>query len=485
MLRSVLRNFTAIGVAHIVDRAVSFLFIVYAARELGPDVFGQYLLVGTYVMFFSITFMAGVVPVAVREIVRHRDDPGPVFEQVLSLRLVLGILAYAMLMLITGLVLPHATFLPLAAIAGTALIIDAFKDSFGAYHNAFERMAIPGVFQVANGVLTAVVGAAALYLNVGLVTLLAACAAVNLIVTGCWHVYFYTRYQRYRIRFAVGAWKQMLVMIAPIAPVQLAAQFNRLASVIMLSLVSGPIPTERAVGYFGPAQQVAFFPLAFLFGLRRAMVPPIAHKLHRGEPIGEVFVVALKIVVVFVSFPLLVATSLFSSEILLLVFGPKYVESSMTLMLLGAASALWIAAIIPESLIVSYPEHKFAPLFVSMCVPLLINLTLCVVLIPIYSVAGAAFAILVARCVYVGFVLHYCRKLLPPGTLHLARFLEPLCVLSAAYAAACLLMAQGIEQTIMQSLAVVVIAAVAMLVAGRGELGKLWRLVFRRHRPAA
>lgn len=484
MLRSVLRNFTAIGVAHIVDRAVSFLFIVYAARKLGPDVFGQYLLVGTYVMFFSITFMAGVVPVAVREIVRHRDDPGPVFEQVLSLRLVLGILAYVMLMLITGLVLPHATFLPLAAIAGTALVIDAFKDSFGAYHNAFERMAIPGVFQVASGILTALVGATALYLNVGLVTLLAACAAVNLIVTVCWHVYFYTRCQRYRIRFAVVAWKQMLVMIAPIAPVQLAAQFNRLVSVIMLSLVSGPIPTERAVGYFGPAQQVAFFPLAFLFGLRRAMVPPIAHKLHRGEPIGEAFAAALKIVVVFVSFPLLVATSLFSSEILLLVFGPGYVESSMTLMLLGAASALWIAAIIPESLIVSYPEHKFAPLFVGMCVPLLINLALCVVLIPIYSVAGAAFAILVARGAYMGFVLHYCGALIPPGTLHLSRFLEPMCVLGAAYAA-CLLIAQGIEQTTLQSLAVAAIAAGAMLVAGRGELGKLWQLIFRRHRSAA
>lgn len=100
MQRSVLRNFRAFGAAFIVDRVITFLFLVYAARTLGPDVFGQYLLIGTYVMFFSVAFTAGLMPVAVREIMRRRDDPRPVLEQVLSLRLVLGLLAYAMLMLL-------------------------------------------------------------------------------------------------------------------------------------------------------------------------------------------------------------------------------------------------------------------------------------------------------------------------------------------------------------------------------------------------
>jgi O-antigen/teichoic acid export membrane protein len=484
MLGSVLRNFTVIGAAHIADRAVTFLFIVYAARKLGPDLFGQYLLIGAYVMFFSVTFMAGLVPVAVREIVRHRDDPAVVFEQVLSLRLVLGILAYAILLLVTWLALPAATFLPLAAITGTTLVVDAFKDSFGAYHNAFERMTIPGAFQVANGILAAAAGSAALYLNLDLVTLLAIVAVINLLVTIVWHVLFYTRFQRYRIRFAFSAWKHMLVMIAPIAPVQLAAQFNRLASVIMLSLVPGPLPQDRAVGYFGPAQQVAYFPLAFLFGLRRAIVPPIAHKLHQGEPVDEAFIVALKVVVVFVSFPLLVATSLFAREILLLVFGPGYVESTLTLELLGVASALWIAAMIPESLIVSYPDHKFAPLFAGTCIPLLINLILCAILIPVYSIAGAAFAILVARGGYMIFVLRYCGALLPRGTLHLTRFAVPLATLGATFGAS-VLAASSIEQTALRCLAVAAIATAGMLAAGHSELDKLWRLALRRERPAA
>jgi len=178
VLRSVLRNFTAIGIAHLADRAIVFLFMVYAARVLGPQAFGEYLLIGTYIMFFSITFTAGLLPVAVREIVRHRDNPRPTFEATLSLRLVLGLLAYGLLLLLVVLAQPTTTLLPLAAIAGTALIVDALKDAYTAYHTAFERMAVPSAFQVINSMLTAAVGSTLLYFDHGLLALLLGIALV-------------------------------------------------------------------------------------------------------------------------------------------------------------------------------------------------------------------------------------------------------------------------------------------------------------------
>jgi len=483
MIRSILRNFTALGAAHITNRIIEFLFLVYAARVLGSEVFGQYLLIGTYVALFSIAFTAGVMPVAVREIVRQRDNPRPVLEEVLSLRLLLGLLAYAMLILITALVLPAPTFLPLAALAGTALLFDAFKDSFAAFHSAFERMVIPSAFQVASGMLTAMSGVVLLYLDFGIVVLLSAGAIVNLVVTVGWHVLFSARFQRYRIRFAVSVWKRMLIMAAPVAPLQFAYQFNRLVSITMLSLVGGPIPRERAVGYFGPAQQIANLPMSLLFLLRRAMVPPIANKLNRGERLDEEFSVALKVAVVFLSFPLLVATSVFASESLLLTFGPEYLQSALALKFLGGAAALAIAAILPETFMISYPETKFSRFLPAAYVPLLINLALCLILIPIYSIAGAAFAILVARGASLSFAFYYCWVLSPVGWLGFARLLGPLAVLCGAYAA-CLLAAHAVEHSAWRALAVASLTFAGMLVAGHRELGWLWALTIRRARHA-
>ena len=484
MLYSVLRNFSAFGAAHIAERCIFFVFMVYAARMLGPDAFGQYLLIGTYVLFFNITFTAGVMPVAVREIVRQREDPQSILECVLSLRLILGLLAYSMLMIIIGFVRPVPTMLPLAAIAGTALVLDAFKDTFAAYHVAFERMSIPSAFSVATAALAAASGAVLLYLGFGVLALIATEALVNLAVIFLWHAVFFRRVRRYRIRLAVSAWKRLLVMIAPMAPLVLAAQFNRLASVMMLSLVNGPLPTERAVGYFGPAQQIANFPLGLLVGMRSVMVPPIAAKLQRRERIDQEFSASLRIAIVFFSFPMLVATSLFAREILVLAFGPGYVESTLSLRLLGAAAALWIAAIFPESFLISYPEQKMTRFLRGAYTPLIVNLVLCIVLIPVYGIAGAAFAIFVARGVHLLFAIHYCRTLLPLGSVRFVDALWPLAWLCAAYAG-CLISAYSIDDTVLRALTIFPLAVMGMLAAGHRELAMLWNRTLRRAQNSA
>lgn len=483
MIRSILRNFSVFAAATVVDRVVTFLFLVYAARALGPDVFGQFLLIGTYVLFFTMLFTAGVTPVAMREIVRARDNPGPVLEQVLSLRLVLGACAYALLLLITGLVLPAGTFLPMAAIAGTSLVLDAFKDSYTAYHSASERMTIPSVFQVANTVLTSASGAVLLYLGFGILPLLAASALVNLLLIVVWHFLFSTRFQRYRVRVAVSAWKHMLLMAASIAPLMLVFQVNRLANVMMLSLIGGPVPPERAVGYYGPAQQIANVPLGFMHGLRYAMVPPVANKMNRGERIDAEFAIALKVAIVFLSFPMLVATSLFPGEILNLAFGKEYLPSTVPLQFLGAAAALAIAASFPETFVISNPEKDFLRFLPGALVTLVVNVGLCLALIPTHGAAGAAFAFMLARVAHLFFFLYYSRAVLPLDSLGLKPLWGPLAILSATYAA-CLLVRAAIESPVLGLLAVTGLSAAGMLAAGQRELILLASKAVRRGRGA-
>jgi O-antigen/teichoic acid export membrane protein len=339
-------------------------------------------------------------------------------------------------------------------------------------------MAIPGAFQVAGSILTATSGAVVLYMGCNLITLISVAAIVNLLLTVAWHAHFYTRFQRYRVRFSVSVWKQMLVKVAPLAPLQFATQFNRLASMIMLSFVAGPVSAERAAGYFGPAQQIAYFPLGFLFGLRRAVVPPVADKLNRGERIDQDFAFGVTVAVILFSFPLFVATWFFAKEILLLVFGPGYMESALPLQFLGGAAALWIAAIFPESFLISYPEQKLTRFLFGAYIPPLINIALCIALIPAYGIVGVAFAALASRAVYLIFVLNYCRLFLPLGALSFVRFLGPLAVLSVAFVG-CVLAAQSIEQLALRVLAVVALALTGMFVAARRELAGAWTVAFK------
>jgi O-antigen/teichoic acid export membrane protein len=481
VIRAILRNFSAFAAAALVDRVVTFFFLLYAARMLGPDAFGQFLLVGTYVLFFTMVFTAGITPVALREIVRAGDQSGHVVDQVLSLRLVLGISAYVLLLLITAAVLPVDIFLPMAAIAGTALILDAFKDSFAVYHSAQGRMAIPSAFQATNTLLTSASGALLLHLGHGVLPLLTASALVNLVLTVGWHFLFSTRIRKYRVSIALAAWKDMLLLAAPIAPMMIIFNFNRLASVVMLSAVSGPIPRDRSIGYFGPAQQLANVPLGFIVGLRYAMMPPIAAKMNRGERIDEEFALSLRVAIVFLAFPMAVATSLFPGELLQLAFGEQYLQSAAILRFLGLAAALTIASFFPETFVISQPEKQFSRFLPGAIATLLANLVLCAALIPYYGAQGAACAFLVSRAMHLLFFLHYSRQVLSLDSLGMGRLVPPIIVLVLTYAA-CAGAVQAIDSLLPRIAAVTGLCAMGCLAAGGRDLARLWSAFSRRGR---
>lgn len=479
MFRSVLRNFSAFGAAHIVERVIVFFYLIYIARTLGPQQFGLYLLIGTYISLLTMVSTSGVMPVAVREIVRQRSAPQSIVECVLSLRLILAIAGYAVLLGFVALTAPMRGMLPLAAVAGTALVLDAYKDTFAAYHTAFERVSIPSIFQVAVSVSSTTLGVLLLHLGYGLLALFTSAALVNLATTLAWHVYFSTNFLRYRNRLDFRDLKRLLVMILPTAPLYLAVQINNVVSIMMLSLVKGPMPPARAVGYFGPAQQIARFPLGFLFGLRRVMVPPVADKLHRGQSIEKEFATSLKFVVVFLSFPVLVATSIFARELILLAFGPNYLEAAVPLQFLGGAVALWIAAIIPESFLIAYPERNMLRFLPGAYLPVIVNITLCFALIPHYGMAGAALAILAARSLHLSFVIYYCRAVLPLQAVRFVSFLRPLLWLTSSYIASVTVASHG-NDSAARTIAIIFLSLLGIAAAGRDQLAELRSFVRQR-----
>jgi O-antigen/teichoic acid export membrane protein len=171
---------------------------------------------------------------------------------------------------------------------------------------------------------------------------------------------------------------------------------------------------------------------------------------------------------------MLVATSLFASDILLLVYGPGYVQAAPTLELLGASAALWIASTSPESFLISYPVTRFTRFLTGAYTPLLVNIALCLVLIPRYGTVGAAAAILVARAAHLTYIVHYCRTILPLGDLKQARILKPLVILCLAYIG-CVIADQSIEHGAVKATAIVALALAGMLAAGHPELRRLWR----------
>ena len=418
MLKSVAKNFSILTLATIVEAAITFTFLAFVARQFGPSLFGKYILINVYVQVVFVLVNAGIAPIALRELARHRDDSSELFEDIFSLRLVLGVFSYLILMLVVAWSGESLEYMTLIGIAGLMLIIEPFTASYRAYYTAHERMAIPSAYSVAAAGLSALAGSTLLIIGYGLFELILSNVVIALTIGIIWSVRFRSQVLRFRFRARFAAWRRLLVLIIPFAPIHASNQINRVLNVILLGQIKGPLPMEQSVGYYSPANSVSNTIISLVMGMRRALIPPIAVKLARGHSVTREIDVALKMIIALFCLPLILGTAYMSREIIELIFGDQYAPSTMVLQMLGWAAALQIAAFVPEIFLFSHPDHKLQEYIAGPVTSVVLNAMLCIMLIHEYGILGAAAAAIVGRLVYFLFVTHYYRRQAPGQALN-------------------------------------------------------------------
>jgi O-antigen/teichoic acid export membrane protein len=418
VFKSVAKNFSIFTLAMIAEAVITFLFLAFVARQFGPSLFGKYILIIAYVHVVSVFVNAGIEPIALRELARHRDNSSELFGDIFSLRLVLGVFGYLILMLVVEWSGESPEYMTLIGIAGLMLIIEPFTASYRVYYTAHERMTIPSAYSVASAALSALAGGTLLILGFGLFELILSNVVTALMIGIIWSVRFRARVLRFRFRARFAAWRRLLVLIIPFAPIHASNQISRVLNIFLLGQTKGPLPMEQSVGYYSPASSLSNTFVRLVMGLRRALIPPIAAKLQQGHSVTREIDVAFKLVIALFCLPIILGTAYMSPEIIALVFGDQYLPSTMVLQMLGWAAALQIAAFIPEIFLFSHPDHKMQDYIAGPVTSVVLNAMLCILLIQEYGILGAAAAAIVGRLVYFLFVAHYYRRQAPGQALN-------------------------------------------------------------------
>ena len=324
MFKSVAKNFSILTLATITQAVIIFLFLAFVARQFGPSLFGKYILIGVYVNIVGVLVNAGIAPIALRELARHKDDPSELFDDIFSIRLVLGVFGYLTLMLVAAWSVESPEYLTLIGIAGLGLVVEPFTASYRTYYTAHERLAIPSAYSVASSGLSALAGGTLLILGFGLFELILSNAVIALTIGVIWSVRFRARVLRFRFRARFSAWRRLLVLIIPFAPIHASNEINRVLNVFLLGQIKGPLPMEQSVGYYSPASSVSNTIIRLVMGMRRALIPPIAVKLGQGHSVTREIDVALKLIIALFCLPLILGTAYMSPEIIALLFGDQY-----------------------------------------------------------------------------------------------------------------------------------------------------------------
>jgi O-antigen/teichoic acid export membrane protein len=387
--KAITRNTFYIFFSQVTQKLVNVVFVTVAARLLGAQGYGEFLLVSAMVLVTTAFANFGIRPMVVRMISRQRERTGELLSNVLALRFLLALCAYGILLAFV-----HAVSYPperrvLTAIAGTAILVNVMRDSLDAVLVAHQRMKLLGVLAALSAFTATVVGIAVLWFGFGLRWLFATNVGIDacflLLIAGL----IRRRIVRFRAQFDPKVVKEVLVGCLPFLLAFLLGFMDTKVDILMLSLMSGPIDSDLAIGYYGPAHTILMAVMLLPRSLNQVLIPVVSQKIYVEQAVvRDVIEKATKFVLLSVSFPLILVTSMFPGEVVAILFGPQYEPTAKALAILGWAYGLYALNLPSHSVLGSSKEMRyFLPLLAG---SFALNVTLNLLLIPRYSYLGAA-----------------------------------------------------------------------------------------------
>jgi len=280
---------------------------------------------------------------------------------------------------------------------GASLFFTTFSSSFSILYIAFERMAFPSLVSVLSALLITTSYILVLYLGYGLkgiVWIHLMGSLVGAVISGLW---IRKRFFKYKFTFNPSFWIDILKQSMPFGIIAFFRHASTNLTILLLSKIPGPIAGEMAMGYYKPASSTAQIPMMVTGSFRQAVLPTVASNRDDLKLIREIVDRSTKYILIFVSLPLILATTFFPKEILEIIFGEKYLTAAPALTLLGWAYGLQ-AFNSPVNVTISSSREirRFIP-WAAMIAG--VNVILAAPLIIYYSFTGAAIAVLLSMVV--------------------------------------------------------------------------------------
>jgi len=388
VLAKIAKNTVFLSTAQIAARLIGFFYFIFLARFLGVATFGIY--------NFTLAFVYNFVPVAdfglerlvLRDISRQPEKTTFYLARLLPLRLFLSLGAY-FLVLILGLILGQSLRqIGYLAVFGLFIFPYSFTYLLSSFLNAQEKMKYMSLAVVLSQLSIFIIGVVFVLLKFPLVVIFLAGVFGQLIVALVF--LFKARSWGLSLGWVIDKkfFKKALSQSWAFAFLLILAVFYLRISLILVGLLKGDYYTGLYGSAFKFIEAMILIPQSLalaLFPLSSRLLLEDKKKLEKIYQKGLLFLFLF-------SLPFVLVLGFLSNLIISLAYGQDYLMAAPVLSLLGASLILFFLNSLPGNIIQNSPRFKqFLPwAFLNF----LITLVLCLLLIPRFSIIGAAWAVI-------------------------------------------------------------------------------------------
>ncbi len=389
MAHSVSKNTIMFVTASVLQKVVAFVYFAFAARMLGKDLMGQYLLIVSFGSVFGIFVDVGVAGYLIREVAKDITRVGKLFFVSIIIKLPLTIITYG---LVIGTLLIgnyDSSLYGLIALTVGVAILDMVTTSIysifrGLHKLNYESISVvvfQSVIAIAGITFVLVFGVDVRYL----VFALLCGSAGNFLYAG----FLFIR----KIGFSQFRWDKEVARVILIGalPFFFLGLFTRLLTYfdpMLLMKFAG----EKFVSFYGVAFKTTF---AFQFipaAVAASLYPAYTSYFKENrEKLKEVFYAIFKYLII-ISLPICFGIIGVADVLIDKLYGNEYAPATSALVLLACAIPFVFVSYSSGALINGSFRHNKNVIMLGIAVGLYITLN--IILIPFYAHVGTAIAAL-------------------------------------------------------------------------------------------
>ena len=382
--KQILKNIFSLTVAELAGKGLQAFVILYVAKLLGEIEYSSYTFARNHVALYLMIVTFGMEVFGTREIARNKLQVKTLVNNILSIRLVISIFAYATLAFVAFFVFDSSpNERALILVAGANLFSMGFMLHW--VYQGLERM---GVFAI-RGLIGASLNIVGVLLLVhGPEDSLTAMIVIqsSMIINTIWLLIYYKREFGFP-KFVIdkAKWKWILRYSFAIGMAMYIVTIYNIADINMMRMFLGEAHPET--GHLGLAHQFVIFGIMPAQIIQMAFFPQLVGKLSSGD----------KDQILSVFFQLVVITAFFTGgfvaifpEEISYFFRNEFAEIAPLLQIFAATMFFTFFAILFNTPLMAWGKEKLC--LIGNLGGLLANISLNAFLIPRYGMYGAAFA---------------------------------------------------------------------------------------------
>ncbi len=401
--QTILKNTFWLSLSTVTNKLLALALVIYAARILGAEGYGQFSFALALVSLLMVFSDLGLAAIVNREFAKEKQEKEELYS-IFSLKIILALVTFIIVFLSSIFVSPEKNTQSLILTLSVFFLLNSLMGVFYSIFHARQKMEYESWFEAVQSLLILLLGLFALFnfpspKNLSYAYAVSALAAFTAVST-----FFHFRIFPLKLKWRIAVWKKFLRMSWPLALVGLFGLVYSYTDSVML----GYWGMLKETGWYNAAYKIMTVSLVPM-GLIGASFYPALSKFsgESKEKLQKAWGLELEIMIA-IALPLVVGGIVLASPIMNSFYPSDFTPAIPAFqILIGGAGLIFLYRPLYDVMIVLNQQNK--TFWITMAGAVL-NVVLNFMLIPRYSLYGAAFATVFTHVLVLGSFVFLIKK---------------------------------------------------------------------------